>query len=530
MQRYILSLAIAVAVLQHTVYSQSRPNILWITCEDMSANLPFYGDATIATPHLSRLAAEGVRYTRMFSVAGVCAPSRSAIISGMYPAGIGTQHMRTGTASLKRPDIPNYEAVPPDDVKCFSEYLRAGGYYCTNNRKTDYQFGEPFTAWDENSNKAHWRNRPAGSPFFAVFNITRTHESQVWAQKDKPLRVDPRKVPLPPYYPDDPAIRRDIARYYDNIMVMDSIAGTLLQQLEEDGLMDGTIIFFFSDHGAGLPWFKRELYDRGLHVPLVIRFPGKKNAGTTDTALHSFVDLAPTVLSLAGVAIPAHLQGQAFLGPATSATPRTYIYAGRDRMDEHYDMVRAVRSRRVKYIRNYQPWKPNYQDIAYRRQMELMQTILRYRDAGKLNAVQQRWFAAKPVEELYDLEKDPWELHNLADDPQYKTVLEDMRHAENDQAIRIGDKGLMPETVMLESMWPGGKQPVTATPAITATGALLKISCATPGASIAYKPAGEQVWKLYTVPISLSGHRSITAKAIRYGYKESEVAHSTANE
>jgi N-sulfoglucosamine sulfohydrolase len=502
----------------------AKPNILWITCEDMSPDLPAFGDSTVSTPNLDRLAAEGIRYTHLFSVSGVCAPSRSAIITGMYPTSIGTHHMRTGSGA--RAGFIDYQAVPPPEVKCFPEYLRPEGYYCTNNSKTDYQFGNPFTAWDENSNKAHWRNRRKGQPFFSVFNIMRTHESQVWEHKDKPLRVDPARVPLPPYYPESPVIRRDIARNYDNIMVMDSIVGTIMRQLEEDGLLENTIVFFFSDHGSGLPWYKREVYDRGLRAPMIVRFPNRQDAGAARSELISFIDLAPTVLSLAGVSVPGYMQGQAFLGDNKAKQPRQYIFAARDRMDEHYDLVRAVRDERFKYIRNYQPDKPNYQDLAYRRQMNLMQEILRLKEEGKLNAVQSRWFENKPVEELYDTQADPYELQNLAGNPQYQADLERLRQAEGNWLRQMRDKGFMPEAEMVASMWPDNKQPVTETPHIQQLGkkgkeVLLQITSSTPGASVAYK-VGKGPWLLTNgKPITLPAGVSVAAKAIRYGYRES---------
>lgn len=508
------------------VQDKKKPNILWITCEDMSADLPDYGDNTVMTPNISRLVREGVKFTNMFSVSGVCAPSRSAIITGMYPTSIGTQHMRTGTKDIP---VPPYEAVPPADVKCFTEYLRAGGYYCTNNAKTDYQFGVPFTAWNESSNKAHWRNRPKDKPFFSVFNIEVTHESRIWMRKDEPLRVDPQKIQLPPYYPESPVIRKDMARYYDNIMVMDSIAGGILKQLEEDGLLENTIVVFFSDHGAGLPWYKRELYDRGLHVPFIVRYPGQKGAGTQENELHSFVDLAPSMLSLAGIEIPKHIQGKAFLGEAKEKVLRKYIYAARDRMDEQYDMVRAVRDKQYKYIRNYQPEKLNYQDLTYRKQMDLMKEILKFREDGKLNKVQQKWFMAKPKEELYDVKNDPYELKNLADDPDYKNVLNRLKASHEGWMKEIKDLGFTPEKEMLNAMWPGLKQPVTEAPVLKTSGGSkdgkvnVVISCDTKGASIAYKIEGiDKDWIIYTKPLSVSKGSEIKAKAIRYGYKPSE--------
>lgn len=504
-----------------------RPNILWITCEDMGANLPMYGDSTIVTPNLSRFEKESVKYTRMYSVSGVCAPSRSGIITGMYPPAIGTQHMRTSTGNEKDPSIPSYDAVTPAEVKAFPEYLRAAGYYCTNNEKTDYQIGEPFTIWDDCSKDAHWRNRPKEKSFFAVYNIMDTHESMIWKNADKPLRVNPEEIKLPPYYPESPVIRKDIARYYDNIMLMDSIVGNILKQLEDDGLAENTIVFFFSDHGAALPWYKREVYERGLHVPLMIRFPGKKGATQTDHQLLSFMDLAPTVLSLAQIPIPKHINGQAFLGDQKAAKPRQYIFAARDRLDEHYDLVRTVRDNRFQYIRNYQPEKLNYMDIGFRRQMPTMMEILRFRDAGKLDSTQSRWFKSKAVEELYDVENDPFELNNLAQNPAYLSKLHELREVQNNWSLQIKDKGFMSEKDMVKLMWPGGRQPVTAKPEIQVfnhqkNNLKVQLASKTNGASIGYKIGDIGSWQLYHQPLVLKKGTKVYAKAIRYGYKESE--------
>ena len=506
----------------------ARPNILWITCEDMSAHLPSYGDRTVPTPNLDRLAREGVRYRRMFSTNGVCAPSRSAIITGMYPNGIGSNHMRTVQASRAGKDLINYETVPPADVKCFPEYLRAANYYCTNNTKTDYQFVSPFTAWDENGNKAHWRNRPIGKPFFSVINLEVTHESQIWdgptgRRVDKPLRVNPATVKLPPIYPDNALIRRDVARNYDNIMVMDSLVGVILKQLEADKLLDKTIVVFFSDHGSGMAWFKREIYDRGLHVPMIVRYPDGRQANTWDEDLHSFVDLAPSMLSLVGVPVPKYMQGQAFWGEQRAKTPRQYIYAARDRFDEHYDCVRAVRDKRFKYIRNYQPDKPYYMDLTYRKQMPMMQEILRLRDAGQLPPITQRWFGPKPAEELYDLQKDPDELTNLAQNLDFATQLAELRQAEQQWVRDVHDKGFMQERDLIQLFWPNNEQPATAPPQLTrqtGNNTQLVLTCVTEGASIGYK-LDDGKWQLYSGPIMVPTNAKVTAKAIRIGYKPS---------
>lgn len=519
--------------------NSGRPNILWITCEDMSPHLPSFGDSTILTPSIDRLAKEGIRYTNVYSVSGVCAPSRASIITGMYPTTIGAMHMRTlqRTASLDQitdPEllaIPTYEAVPPPSVKCFTEYLRGAGYYCTNNAKTDYQFKPPVTAWDENGKKAHWRNREPGQPFFSVFNFEITHESQVWRRAGKPLRVDPDRVTVPPYYPDSPVIRRDIARNYDNIMELDKQVGALLAQLEADGLLENTIVFFFSDHGSGLPRSKRWVYDSGLHVPLIIRYPDQRNRNTVDDQLVSFIDLAPSMLSLLDIPVPDHLQGQAFLGKQRSSHPRKYIFAARDRMDPATETIRAVRDRHFKYIRNYRPGEPWIKFLPYRDQMALMQELHRIgKEKGASLPPAQQWIVAqhKPAEELYDTRTDPFEIHNLAADPQYAAKLAELREEHERWKADTHDLGHMPETELIKALWPpDGIQPVTAIPQVTRLDAegdsvLVRLDCVTEGASIAFRTDTASGWSLYTKPFRVSGKTSLHIRAIRIGYKESE--------
>ncbi|MFQ6133472.1 MAG: sulfatase-like hydrolase/transferase [Armatimonadota bacterium] len=432
---------------------QSRPNILWISCEDISPHLGCYGDPNAITPTLDQLAEEGARYTNAFTVAGVCAPSRSGIITGMYPSTLGSQYMRC-------------QATLPEHVKCFTEYLRAAGYYCTNNSKTDYNFKHPPSAWDESSRKAHWRKRPEGRPFFAVFNFTITHESQVrlrgdaFAKRTQRLqpteRQDPAKLSLPPYYPDTPETRRDWAQYYELITAMDYLARDVLQELEEDGLSDDTIVFYWSDHGVGLPRAKRWLYDSGTHVPLIVRIPekfrvdGQGQPGTVNDELVSFIDLAPTVLNLAGVAIPDHLQGRPFLGP-NLPPPREYVYGARDRMDERYDIIRTVRDKRYRYIRNYEPFKPYYQYISYAEVGPTMKELRRLHAAGQLAPEAEQFMADhKPIEELYDLENDRHEVRNLADSAQHQDVLQRLRDAHVKWMLETRDLGLVPEAEVAE--------------------------------------------------------------------------------
>lgn len=522
---------------------KDKPNFLWISTEDISPDLGCYGDSYAVTPNLDGLAAQGVRYTRAFTHAGVCAPSRSGIITGMYPTTIGTHHMRC-------------QGVPPGEVKCFPEYLRAAGYYCTNNVKTDYQFDSPLTAWDECSNKAHWRNRPAGKPFFSVINLTITHESQVrnrGAEMLKRLdslgpgeRHDPAKAQVPPYYPDTPAVRQDWAQYYDCITLMDKQVKEVLDQLEKDGLAQDTIVWFWGDHGRGLPRAKRWIYDSGTRVPLVIRIPEKWRklalpddpdaikAGTVNDDLIAFVDFAPTMLSLAGIDVPRHMQGRAFLG-GQKAKPREYVFAARDRMDEAYDLIRAVRDKQYKYIRNYMWYLPRSQDISYMNEMPTMQEMRRLFAEGKLTGPQRQYFErVKPVEELYDTEADLHEVENLAGDPKHKDVLERMRKVHNEWCRETMDLGVIPEPVLDEMKWPQGNPEKTAEPVcIKQTGnpqegGAITIACATSGASIAYRIGGDPKsplgWELYVRPVHLKGDEVLHAKTCRIGFTDSDVA------
>lgn len=432
--RTLLLLIVGTLGYPNTSFAQKRPNILMITCEDMSPHLGCYGDSLVKTPHLDRLASKGIRYTNMYATAGVCAPSRAALITGMYQTSTGTHHMRTLGADVPNaPDKPKgvrpYARVIPPEAKCFSEYLRAAGYYCTNNEKTDYQFDAPFTAWDESSRKAHWRNRPRPSqPFFAVFNLMVTHESQVWMRDKQALEVSPEKVTVPPYYADTPKTRHDIARFLSNVNEMDRQVGKILQELEADGLADETIVLFFSDHGDGLPYVKREILHRGLWVPFILYDPFTQRGGL-DTQLHSFVDIPPSILSLAHVPIPKHMEGTPFLGKQAIKAPRKYVFGARDRLDSEYDRVRSVFDGRYQFLKNYHPELPYYMPVAFRLQQPMMAELIQLKEAGKLSPAQQRWFDPKnTTEELYDLQNDPYQMKNLAADKSYQKKKIELRN------------------------------------------------------------------------------------------------------
>jgi uncharacterized sulfatase len=444
-----------------------QPNILWVSCEDTGTQIGCYGDPHAITPNIDQMAAEGVRYSHAYTVAGVCAPSRSGIITGMYPTTLGSHHMRC-TAKL------------PPWVRPFPAYLRDAGYFTTNNAKTDYNFDVPEGVWDRLGRDAHWKDRPAGRPFFSVFNIETTHESRVvlrGAAYEKAIggvkpeqRQDPaRLTTLPPFYPDTPETRRDWANTYELITAMDRQFGARVQELKDAGLWDNTIVFFWGDHGVGLPRSKRWLYETSTHVPLLARIPeryrtaGQGKPGSTDAQLVSLIDLAPTLLNLAGAPMPKHFQGRAFLGP--NLTPqREYVFAARDRMDERYDMVRAIRDRRYRYIRNFEPEKPYYQYMTTPEKGPTMQEIRR---AGASSKVASQWMGTKPAEELYDTQTDPFEIHNLAQDPRHRMTLQRLRLKLEDWQKETGDLGLIPEpelSVIEERRGyrMGGSSPVTA--------------------------------------------------------------------
>ena len=508
----------------------SPPNIVWIVCEDLSPqHLESYGGTGGKTPFLNALAAESVQYNQVFATAGVCAPSRAAIITGAYQTSIGAMHMRTLAASAAAldaypPGFKGYSTLLPEGMKTYPELLRSAGYYTSNNSKEDYQFESPVTMWDESGAKAHYRNRPDSTqPFFSIFNFTVSHESQVWMREHEELLVRPEEVNVPPVYPDDSLTRRVLARFITNAMRMDKQVGEVVAQLKEDGLYENTIIFFFSDHGDGMPYFKRELYDRGLRAPLLIKAPFLE-AGSQSNELISFVDFAPTLLSLAGVPIPETIQGQAFLGPQKSATPRKYSFAARDRMDSEYDRVRAVTDGEFKYIRNYMPEKPNYQNVKYRLQNPLMVHLLALNSNGLLNADQARWFApTKPAEELYDTKADPWEFKNLIGNPLYEEKLRELRKAHEDWVHTYGDLGALVEMDMVRNWW-GGKDspPVTAPAESSYEGGKISLQSSTPGASFGYRKSKNEPWKVYSKPFDAIPGETILVNTYRIGFKASE--------
>ncbi len=435
-RRELLTLPAAAATL--AAQSLERPNILWLTCEDTGPQLGCYGDKYAVTPNLDALAGRALRYLHAWSNAPVCAPARTTLISGLYPPSTGAEHMRSMTRL-------------PEGMKMFPCYLREAGYYCTNNSKEDYNLAHTGKVWDASSPKAHYNQRAAGQPFFAVFNNTITHESQIRTRPHKQVS-DPAEVRVPAYHPDTPEVRQDWAQYYDNIRTMDTWVGKHLKDLADAGLADSTIVFFYGDHGSGMPRSKRWPYNSGLHVPLLVHIPEKfkhlrppdYQAGGTSDRLVSFVDLAPTVLSLAGAPAQPFHQGFAFAGTRTAA-PQPFIYGFRGRMDERVDLVRSVRDKQYVYLRQYMPHRIYGQHVNYMFETPTTRVWKKRNDDGKATPAQQAFWKTKPVEELYDLTVDREEVRNLAGSPQHKAVLERMRKAQRGLAERVRDVGFLPE-------------------------------------------------------------------------------------
>ncbi|MDC0584183.1 sulfatase [Bacteroidales bacterium] len=526
---------------------EKKPNFLFITCEDISPYLSFYGDTLANTPNLDQLAKESLIFDNAFTTVGVCAPSRSSLITGMYPVSIGTHNMRTGRDVMSwgqrdydgsekkltdREGKPfcEYSAVLPADMRCYTTFLRREGYFVSNNHKTDHQFASPISAWDENNTEAHFNNRMPGQPFLSIFNMEITHESRLWLKAKDSLRVNANEVKIPSYIPDFKQARIDFARNYSNIEEMDIKIGKLLEDLKNTGEYENTYIFFFSDHGGPLPRGKRMIYDSGLKVPFMVSYPDKTKTGRTDRLI-SFVDIAPTILSLANIEIPDYMQGKAFLG-SQKAPERPYIFGSGDRFDECNDRVRCIRDKDYMLVKNYFMDQPRYRDVAYRKQIPMMPEFLRMRDEGALNETQMLWFnPSKPEIEFYDVNADPEQVNNLAHLPEHQDKIKKMLTALEKWQEKIDDKGGVPEAQLLESMWPQMQQPQTAIPEVKLTNDGYEAICSTDGADIVYRysETADTIqeldhWMIYTAPVEKKEGFLVHFRATRIGYKDSEQA------
>ncbi|MGB7346197.1 MAG: sulfatase [Pirellulaceae bacterium] len=424
------------------VFAADRPNILWVTSEDNGPQLGCYGDEYAVTPNLDALAEKSLRYKMCWSNAPVCAPARTTLISGMYATSLGGHHMRSGVKL-------------PSDLKLYPQVLKQAGYYCTNNSKTDYNFANGEAGWDQSSNKAHWRDRPNDeTPFFSIFNFTISHESKI-RSKPHTLVHDPAKARVPAYQPDVYEVRRDWAQYYDKLTEMDAQVGKVLKQLEEDGLADSTIVFYYGDHGSGMPRSKRWPFNSGLHVPFILHVPAKfkelapadYQAGGLSDRLVSFVDMGPTAISLTGAVPPKNMQGVPFAGKH-NGEPKQYLFGYRGRMDERIDMVRSCTDGRYVYMKHFYPQRPYLKHVAYMFATPTTRIWKEMFDAGKLNDVQAKVWRSKPTEELFDLESDPDETINLATRNEHADRVVQMRTAIHDWMIETRDMGVFPESEM----------------------------------------------------------------------------------
>jgi len=425
----------------HKVQFNFKPNVLWLSCEDISHHyLPIYGDSTIETPFLSQLAKDGIVFNHAHATSGVCSASRCSIITGMYATSIGGHNMRT-VGDMPLPD--NFQFLP--------EYFKDAGYYCTNNVKTDYNISWDTDIWDDNGYTAHWKHREPGQPFFAVFNGTLSHESRIFYMMwDNCFMPDTAGMKIPPYFPqNDPVIKQDIARNYSNIIMADKQAAHFYTELENSGLLDSTIVVFWSDHGGPLPRGKREIYTSGTQVPMVIRFPKKMFAGQHCNQLVSLMDLGPAMLSLCGIKPPEHFEGRAFAGKYAAPEPE-FVFAARDRLGANPDTRRAVISKDFLYIRNYHPEMPVHHREIYRNQIHTMKRLTELYENNQLNDVQKIWFAQqKPFEEFYIKNQDFYNINNRIHDQDYAVKIEKMRVALNNQIITGKDLGFIPEPELI---------------------------------------------------------------------------------
>jgi len=430
-----------------------RPNVVWLVSEDNSKHfLKLFDPHSAPTPHIEALAREGLVFERAFSCAPVCSVARTTLITGCYAPRLGTQfHRKEVTVPL------------PDGLRMFPAYLREAGYYTANNNKKDYNAREGEGVWDESSNRASWRNRAEGQPFFFMQSFPVSHESSLHFSAEQmaseKTRTDPATVFLPPIHPDTPTFRYTYARYHDRIQDMDEQIGRVVEELEKDGLLEDTFIFYFGDHGGVLPGSKGYLYETGLHVPSVVRIPAKyrqvagADPGSRTQGFVSFIDFGPTVLHLAGLPVPDTMDGRPFLGEGVTEADRAardeaFGYA--DRFDEKYDFVRTLRKGRFKYMRSYQPFHVDGLQNNYRYQMLAYQEWRRLHRDGKLDDVQSQFFKRRAPEGLYDLESDLYETRNLANDPAHAETLKDMRRRLRNRLTAMPDLSFFPESHLAE--------------------------------------------------------------------------------
>ena len=444
-QALLLSYAF-IAGLSLLVQAGERPNILWLTSEDNNVNwIGCYGNPHVNSPNIDQLATEGFRYTHAYANAPVCAPSRSTWITGVHALSMGTHPMRS-----------RYN-IPHDLIKYYPDHLKTSGYYVGNDKKTDFNIGgrKDSDCWD-NSAEVDWDKLKNNQPFFQVINSTQSHESNAFGDFRK-TKHSPKDIILRKYHPDLPTMRMNYAKYHDAIQGMDQAIGDALKQLEALGLADNTIVIYNSDHGGVLPRSKRFLFSSGIHCPLIIRIPEKykdlwpaEKPGMTVDRIVSFIDMPATWLRITDTKIPAIMQGQAFLGREPQPE-RAFHYAYRTRMDERNENARAICDKQFLYIRNYMPYTPWMQPLNYLWKMKATQAWVEHVESGKASEIEARFFKPKGwTEELYDMEQDPDNIHNLIDNPEYAEVIKRMQSNLRSWQEKVFDTGMLPESEMVK--------------------------------------------------------------------------------
>ena len=500
---------------------QESPNFLWLVCEDQSLFFSMYGDSSANTPNINQLAKDGIVYQNCYTPSPVCAPSRSSLITGMYPTTIGTQHMRAYKKSAVKNAInshnslPYYSAKPKKIIRFFTEDLRANGYYCSNNSKEDYNMLASPLAWDESSQTAHWRNRKEGQSFFSIFNFNVTHESNIWKNKTSYSKEELENILIPNFFPEDDRIKSDLLTNYKNIEKLDKQIGVILEQLKADGLYENTIIFFFSDHGGPFPRYKRSIYETGLRVPMVAKWIDDTLIGKTNQ-LVSFVDFAPTILDAANIESKFPFEGISF----NKKDQRKYIFAATDRFDGSIDMRRSIRGGNFKLIYNADTISPVYKKVSYRQQMKTMQVLDSLNNKQELNTYFSNWFSKdKDRFELYEVSEDYSEANNLIHNSKYEEIFKTLKHYLF-AWMEESDFGNMSESAMLDSMFTKSMSiPKLNMPEITINDLGFLIKSNNLYASVGWRNKNEKIWNIYNTNQLINPKDDFEVIIFRPGYE-----------
>ena len=500
---------------------QESPNFLWLVCEDQSLFFSMYGDSSANTPNLNQLAKDGIVYQNCYTPSPVCAPSRSSLITGMYPTTLGTQHMRayknsTGNNAINlHNSLPYYSAKPKKPIRFFTEDLRANGYYCTNNSKEDYNMKTSPLAWDESSQTAHWRNRQEGQAFFSVFNFNTTHESNIWKNQITYSKEELENVLIPNFFPENDGIKSDLLTNYKNIEKLDKQIGVIIDQLKSDSLYENTIIFFFSDHGGPFPRYKRSIYETGLRVPMLAKWINHTSRGN-NYQLVSFIDFAPTIIDAANIEREFPFEGVSFF----KKNQRKYAYAATDRFDDGNDMRRSIRGSDFKLIYNGEITTPVYKLVSYRQQMKTMQVLDSLHNKKGLNTYFSNWFSKQKDQfELYEVSKDYYEANNLMANPKYEQVFKKLQY-HLFAWIEESDFGNMSESDMLNYMFTNSISiPKLNMPEIIENDLGYLIQSNNLNTSVGWRNKNEKIWNIYSVNELIKPKDNFEVLLFKAGYE-----------